>query len=145
MFGETTDISKAQVKRSGILLSWASACFIVAIGFIAATQLLYTEAVIIQLLAQKERSLQKSVVRVGLACFAWIALGFQTAAMLMTGQALKIFAPGPVILANYGLAGSAALVVVIVLIGMTSEQKGRKKLAMLWTLGGLLLCRGRRK
>lgn len=137
-FSDSGDAAKAQIKNSGLFLSWASACFIVSIGFVAATQLLYTEPVIIHVLGKKETSPEKVIIRVGLACFAWIALGFQTAAMVLLGQSLKVFARGPVYLANFGLVASAVLVVIVMFVGMTSERKGRKKLSILWTLGGLV-------
>ena len=93
---------------------------------------------IIHVLGKKETSPEKVIIRVGLACFAWIALGFQTAAMVLLGQSLKVFARGPVYLANFGLVASAVLVVIVMFVGMTSERKGRKKLSILWTLGGLV-------
>jgi len=138
VFNDPSDAAKAQIKKSGVILGWASACFIVAIGFIAATQLLYTEPVIIQMLGNKGKNQAKAITRVGLACFAWIALGFQTAAMVLLGQALKVFAPGPVYLANFGLAASALLVAIVTLVGMTSEHKGLKKLSIVLTLGGMI-------
>jgi len=137
-FSDSDDAAKAQIKNSGLFLSWASACFIVSIGFVAATQLLYTEPVIIHVLGKKETSPEKVIIRVGLACFAWIALGFQTAAMVLLGRSLKVFAPGPVYLAILGLVASAVFVVFVVFVGMMSERKGRKKLSILWTLGGLV-------
>lgn len=93
---------------------------------------------IIHVLGKKETSPEKVIIRVGLACFAWIALGFQTAAMVLLGRSLKVFAPGPVYLAILGLVASAVFVVFVVFVGMMSERKGRKKLSILWTLGGLV-------
>jgi hypothetical protein len=137
-FGDSGDAAIAQIKKSGLFLSWSSACFIVSIGFVAATQLLYTEPVIIHMLGKKEMSPEKVIIRVGLACFAWIALGFQTVAMFLLGQSLKVFAPGPVYLANFGMVASAVLVAIVTFVGMMSERKGRKKLSTLCTLGGLV-------
>jgi hypothetical protein len=85
---------------------------------------------------QKDKSRASLVVRIGLGCFAWIALGFQTTALVLIGQALHVFAPGPVMLANYGMAG-CVFVVGVTLIGMASEQKGLRKLGKLLTCGGL--------
>lgn len=90
------------------------------------------------MLGKKETRPEKVIIRVGLACFAWTALGFQTAAMVLLGQSLRVFAHGPVYLANFGLVASAVLVVLVTLVGMRTERKGRKKLSILWTLGGLL-------
>jgi DMSO/TMAO reductase YedYZ heme-binding membrane subunit len=85
---------------------------------------------------EKEKSRANRVIRFGLGCFAWTALGFQTTAMVLIGQALHVFAPGPVMLANYGMAGCVCMIVVT-LIGMTSTQKGLKKLGRILTCGGL--------
>jgi hypothetical protein len=93
VFGDTSGYALSQIKRSGILLSWASACFIVALCFIAGAQLLYTDIAIISLLSQKDNSRASFVVRIGMQCFAWTALGFQMTAMILIGIALHVFAP----------------------------------------------------
>ena len=134
-FGDSGDAAKAQIKKSALFLSWASACFIVSIGFVAATQILYTGTAI-QVLGMKGTRPEK-VLRMGLACFAWTALGFQTAAAVLSGQSLRVFAHGPVYLANFGLVASAVLVMLVGFVSMTAVPEGRKKLSILWTLGGL--------
>lgn len=68
------------------------------------------------------------IIRGGLACFEWIALGFQTAAMVLLAQSWEVFAHGPVYLANFGLVASAVLVILTLVGMMLSVIKGTEGL-----------------
>lgn len=74
------------------------------------------------------------VVKIGLQCFAWTALGFQMTAMILIGIALHVFAPGPMLLANYGMVGGI-LVVAVTMIGVASQKTGVQKLYRAMTCG----------
>jgi hypothetical protein len=135
-FGDETDHAKADIKRSAVLLSWASACFIVAVTFIVFPQLLYTELVMVQIMTQKDiEGWRKRLVRVSVGIFAWIPLGFQMAALYLLGQSLEIFAPGPVQLARHGITAGVAMVAVVTFIGVVSDEKGKRKLLTVVSCG----------
>jgi len=128
IFGDTSPQAQAKVRNSAILLGWASACFIVALIVVATSQLLYTELVIVSILMNKKVNKERTVVRVGVALFAWTALGFQTTALVLIGRGLAVFGPGPAALASYGMLGGAVLVGGVTMVGLISEHEGRHKL-----------------
>jgi hypothetical protein len=127
--GDSSDAAMQQVKESALLLSWASSCFIVAIAIIVSTQLLYTEKVIVAIITKTELKVwQEKVVRLGVAFFAWVALGFQTAAILLFAQALNLFSTKSTEMARYGVVAGMALVAAITLLGILSRSEGRQKI-----------------
>jgi hypothetical protein len=128
--GDTSDAAIQQVKESALLLSWASSCFIVAIAIIVSTQLLYTEKVIVTIITKTELEVwQEKVVRLGVAFFAWVALGFQTAAILLFAQALALFSTQSTGMARYGVVAGMVLVAAVTLFGILSQKEGRQKLS----------------
>jgi len=128
--GDTSDAAMQQVKESALLLSWASSCFIVAIAIIVSTQLLYTEKVIVTIITKTEFKVwHEKVVRLGVAFFAWVALGFQTAAILLFAQALNLFSTPSTEMARYGVVGGMVLVAAITLLGILSQKEGRMKMS----------------
>lgn len=139
VFGDTSNAAFTAAKESAILLCWACACFIVALTLIVAAQLLYTEIVIVEILrSEKIKGWQERIVRVAVGGFAWMALGFQTAAIFLMSQSLILFARGPVEMARYGIISGAAIVATVTFFGVTSTQEGKKKLLQVFTLG----CKG---
>jgi len=141
LFGDSSPASLAQLKRSALLLSWSAACFVVAIAFIVAPQLLYTELVIVEIIKERRiRGWDRRLVRVAVGVFAWIPLGFQTAAMYLFSQSLEVFGQGPVALARYGITGAMVLVATVTLIGVMSDVRGRKKLLGFLSFGLLTVC-----
>jgi hypothetical protein len=141
LFGDSSPTALAQLKQAALLLSWSAACFVVAIAFIVAPQLLYTELIIVEMI--KERRIHgwdHRVVRVAVGVFAWIPLGFQTAAMFLFSQALEVFGPGPVALARYGITGAMVLVGTVTMVGILSDVRGRKKLLGFLSFGLLTVC-----
>ena len=135
-FGDTSPQAMSDIKKSAILLCWASACFTVALAFIVAPQLLYTELVIVQIITQKNlKGWDKRLVRVAVGVFAWIPLGFQLVAMYLLAQSFEIFAPGPVVLARYGITVGVITVGGVTLVGVLSEPQGREKLLGFLTCG----------
>ncbi|KAJ7854872.1 hypothetical protein B0H13DRAFT_1903408 [Mycena leptocephala] len=130
LFGDTSPPALSQIRQSALFLCWASACFIAALAFIIALQLLYTELVIVEIMTNKDvPGWNARFIRIAVGLFAWIPLGFQMVAMYLMSQALEVFAPGPVQLARYGLTCGVAVVGVITLFGMLSNEKGRQKLS----------------
>ena len=77
----------------------------------------------------------KRLVRVAVGVFAWIPLGFQLVAMYLLTQAFAIFAPGPVLLARYGMTVGVITVAGVTLVGVLSEPQGRDKLMGVLTCG----------
>jgi hypothetical protein len=131
LLGDSSDAAMLSLRQGAELLSWASACFIVAIAIIAATQLLYTEEVIIDIITKDKRDqLHEKVVRLGVVVFAWASLVFQTVAMFLFSQALGVISHGAMLMARYGIAGGMSLVAIVTLIGVLSREEGKIKM---WT------------
>jgi magnesium-transporting ATPase (P-type) len=127
--GDSSDAAVHAVRQSALLLSWASSCFIVALAIIVTTQLLYTEKVIVGIITKTElEHWQEKIVRVGVAVFAWAALGFQTAAILLFSQALGLFSNGSMKMARYGVVGGMGLVLCVTLVGLLSQKQGQQKI-----------------
>jgi len=127
--GDSSDAALQRVRQSALLLSWASSCFIVAIAIIVTTQLLYTEKVIVGIITKTVlEHWQERIVRVGVAVFAWVALGFQTAAILLFAQALDVFSNGSMRMARYGVVGGMGLVLCVTLVGLLSQKQGQEKI-----------------
>jgi len=130
-----------QIKQSAILLCWSAACFIVALAFIIPPQLLYTELVIVEIITRQDMtSWSRRLVRVAVGVFAWIPLGFQMAALYLLSQALEVFAPGPVQLARYGITCGAAMVACVTLVGICSNEQGRRKVLLVVSCGTRTIC-----
>lgn len=143
LFGDTSPEALSQLKQSALFLSWASACFIVALVFIIAPQLLYTELVIVEIIMHKEiPGLSRRFIRVAMGSFAWIPLGFQMAALYLLIQAMEAFSPGPVKLARYGMTSGAVVVIFVTLVAIFSEVKGRQKILGVVSGGTLTICEG---
>jgi TctA family transporter len=129
LLGDNSDGAMLAVQKAALYLSWSSACFIVAIAVIVATQLLYTEKVIIGIITkEKQEQLNEKVVRLGVAVFAWTSLAFQTAAMFLFSQALGVISSGSMWMARYGVVGGMSLVAAVTLVGVLSREEGKAKM-----------------
>jgi hypothetical protein len=125
LLGDTSDAAMSAVKECAVLLSWSSACFITALAVIVATQLLYTEEVILNIITKDRLDrLNEKVVRLGVAIFAWTSLAFQTGAMFLFSQALGVISHGSMWMARYGIVGGMSLVAAITLTGVLSREEG---------------------
>lgn len=126
--GDTSATVLSAARNSAILLGWASACFILALVFIVATQLLYTDPTIRESLKDREgHAVHKRVARVVIIMFACLPLALQVAAMFLLGESLGLLSGGPMMMARYGIIGGVclALVTAVILIGLDSEARNR--------------------
>jgi hypothetical protein len=123
-------IRRFRVPANEEKLSWSCALFIVALGFIVAPQLLYTDLVVVEILtAPQIRGFQERTLKLAVALFAWASLGFQKAAIFLLAESLHLFSSGPVRLARYGTATAMAVVAIVFLIGVTSRPHGKKRVS----------------
>jgi hypothetical protein len=123
-FNDTSETALSTIRYNAIMLSWASACFIVSLGIIVPAQLLYTSQKIRDILLDKRRTgWRERVVRVAVRIFAWASLGFQIAGLYFIGQSLKIFSSGPVFFARYGLTFVIACVAIVAVIGIKPDPR----------------------
>lgn len=128
VLGDTSATVLYAARNSAILLGWASACFILALVFIIATQLLYTDPTIRESLKDRDgHGVHKRIARVVITVFACLPLGLQVIAMFLLGESLRLLSGGPMMMARYGIVGGVcvALVTAVILIGFDSEARNR--------------------
>jgi len=127
VLGDTSRERLAAAKHSAILLSWASACFILALVFIIATQLLYTDPTIRDSLKDRKGQVHKRIARFLIALFACLPLCLQVAAVFLLGESLGMLSDGARKMARYGIVGgvSATLVTAVIIIVLDSGARDR--------------------
>ena len=128
VLGDTSATVLYAARNSAILLGWASACFILALVFIIATQLLYTDPTIRESLKDRDgHGVHKRIARVVITVFACLPLGLQVIAMFLLGESLRLLSGGPMMMARCGIVGGVciALVTAVIIIGLDSEARNR--------------------
>jgi len=130
LFGDQSPDAQARIKASAVLLTWASACFTVAIAFVVALQLLHTDHVLAKIILRPEdvggdvRSKARATCVVHLVgCCAWLALGFQIAGMLLISQSWSIISPASALAVRYGLIGGVVIVGGMALLADTASNE----------------------
>jgi len=130
VFGDSSPDAQARIRTTAVLLTWASACFTVAIVFVVALQLFHTDHVLAEIIMHPEKvdgdvrnkTIATCVVHL-LGCCAWLALGFQIAGMLLISQSWSIISPHSTLAVRYGLIGSVAIVGGTALLADTASKE----------------------
>jgi len=129
LFGDSSPDAQARIRASAVLLTWASACFTVAIAFVVALRLLHTDHVLAEIIMHPEKvggdvrspKIAKCVVHL-VGCCAWLALCFQIAGMLLISQSWSIITPHSTLAVRYGLIGSVVIVGGMALLADTASK-----------------------
>jgi len=126
ILGDTSVTAISAARHSAVLLCWASACFILALVFIIATQLLYTDPTIRKFL-QNKKSLDgyQRISRNLIVVFACVPLVLQVVAVFLLSQSLGLISGGSMMMARYGIIGGVCFTLVTGLIIIVPHGEGR--------------------
>jgi len=128
VLGDTSVAALSAARDSAIMLCWASACFIIALVFTVASQLLYTDPTIRKsLMLSKGPARHQKMVRFFVAVSACVPLGLQLAAVFLLSQSLGLISDGPMIMARYGIIGGVCLMAGTALVMILSDSEGRER------------------
>jgi hypothetical protein len=126
ILGDTSVAAMSAARDSAVLLCWASACFILALVFIVATQLLYTDPTIRKSLQNRESlDVHQRIGRNIIVVFACVPLALQVAAVFLLGQSLGLISGGSMMMARYGIVGGMCFTLVTALIIIVPHGEGR--------------------
>lgn len=115
LFGDSSDDAQARIRQSAMFLTWASAAFIVAIAWVVALQLFYTDDILVETITYPsgdhvKRKFLAACVKHLLGCCAWLALGFQLAGLLLLSQSWVVISHEATLVVRYGFTSSVVII-----------------------------------